>query len=410
MKKLITAIAVLLPMVASAAEGTDAPQVNAGVESSIDPGLQKIVEDELGYAFADLRPEKIIAILADPKTGKILAMDTCPNPLAEVDLIERQIVAPGWYLIGLMGEGEPSELKLVRWPVNEALMFNYEPGSTMKTVTCAGFLKARLGCRNIYCEEGALEFAGKTLKDHKPYGYLTPTEVLEKASNIGSAKMALMLGEGKFMDTVASFGFGRRTGLGLSGKLAVPQESAISWGNSPVIEHPDESPGRVLPLAKFNMHTLLRMGIGTQVCVTPIQVLMAYAAIANGGLMVKPTAVRDPKSPMPTPTRILPEDVAATVSKALVVGDLSLARVIGLPVAGKAETGQAITPDGKYAKGQYVTSFVGYFPADDPKVVALVVVDQAKVDENLNYGGLTAAPVFSKIAAKTAAYLHIKAE
>ena len=197
--------------------------------------------------------------------------------------------------------------------------------------------------------------------------------------------MALKLGKEKFRDTAVGFGFGRKTGIALF----------------------DESAGIVLPMEKLDDQKLARMGFGQSVCVTPIQVLMAYAAIANGGLLLPPTLVLDPKSTLPTGGRILPEAIAGTISKALVVDDLSLARVEGLSVAGKTGAAQAMNPLGGYFEDQYVTSFVGYFPAENPKVVALVVVDQAKVDKELNYGGLTAAPLFSRIAARSVSYLHI---
>ena len=331
---------------------------------SIDEGLQKIVEEELEPALADFHAKKIIAILADPKTGEILAMSCRPDPArAELQL--------------MFAEG--------RRPASEALLFNFEPGSIFKMLACAGFLKEGLGNEKIFCENGAFAFEGKTLRDHKPYGDLTPLEVLVKSSNIGSAKMALKLGKEKFRDTAVGFGFGRKTGIALF----------------------DESAGIVLPMEKLDDQKLARMGFGQSVCVTPIQVLMAYAAIANGGLLLPPTLVLDPKSTLPTGGRILPEAIAGTISKALVVDDLSLARVEGLSVAGKTGTAQAMNPLGGYFEDQYVTSFVGYFPAENPKVVALVVVDQAKVDKELNYGGLTAAPLFSRIAARSVSYLHI---
>ncbi len=327
---------------------------------TIDASLQNIVEEELAHAQSDLHAQKIIAILADPKTGEILAMASRP--------------------------GQPSEPGSLPQPVSsEAVSFNYEPGSTFKMVACAGFLKAGLGDEKIFCENGACVLGGKTLRDHKPYGDLTPLEVLVKSSNIGSAKMALKLGKEKFRETAVDFGFGRKTDIALF----------------------DESPGIVLPMEKLDDLALSRMGFGQSVAVTPIQVLMAYAAIANDGLLLPPTLVLAPKTPMPTGVRILPEAIAGTISKALVVDDLSLARVEGLSVAGKTGTAQAVNPLGEYAMDQYVTSFVGYFPAENPKAICLVVVDQAKVDKELNYGGLTAAPIFSRIAERSASYLHI---
>lgn len=362
MKKLISNVvgAVLLP-VAAFAVGHDDASADAAKKRSIDPGLQKIVEEELAEAFADLRPQKIIAILADPRTGKILAMASR----------SRQSIAEG-------GFSEPGS--------SEAVSFLYEPGSTLKIVPCAGFLRQGLGKEKIFCENGAFDCGGKTLKDREPYGDLTPIEVLVKSSNIGSAKMALKLGGKQFLADVGSFGFGRKTGIELDG----------------------ESAGIVLQEGQLNDLTLACMAFGKSICVSPIQVLMAYAAIANGGMLLQPTVFEDPKPTLPR--RVLSEEVSATIRKALVVAGLSLGQVDGLSVAGKAGTSQAISAAGKYVQGQYVTSFVGLFPAVDPKVVGLVVVDQAEVSDRVNYGGLVAAPIFSKIAGKTAAALNIKNE
>ena len=350
---------------------------------SIDAGLQKIVEEEVAQAQADFHAQKIIAILADPKTGEILVMACSPEPArGEPQAEQAGILAR---VLTRLAK-HTSEPKVMRGPASEALLFDYEPGSIFMMVACAGFLKEGLGDEKIFCENGAFEFEGKTLRDHKLYGDLTPLEVLVKSSNIGSAKMALKLGKDKFRETAGDFGFGRKTGIALF----------------------DESPGIVLPMEKLDDQTLARMGFGQAVCVTPIHLIMAYAAIANGGLLLPPTLVLDPKAPLPKGDRILPEAIAGAIGKALMVDDMwALGRVEGLSVAGKAGTSQAVTPDGCYAEGQWITSFVGYFPAENPKVVCLVVVDQAQVAAELNYGGLTAAPIFSRIAAKAAAHLHI---
>ncbi|TSA30397.1 MAG: penicillin-binding protein 2 [Verrucomicrobiaceae bacterium] len=397
----------------AAQSGGSTPDQNVGAtgstpQQSIDPVLQKIVEDTLEKSIAELRPQKIIAILADPRTGEILAMASRPKQLCEEGLLNRLKVAPGWSLISRWGRGGKNcDERLIQWPVNDALSFDYEPGSTFKIVACAGYLKEGRADEKIFCELGSFAFAGKTLRDHKPYGDLTPLEVLVKSSNIGAAKMALKLGNEKFRKTAVDFGFGRETGLGRSGKPA-PLLSTIGWGNFSLLERCFES-GGILPSKKdLDDLTLSRMAFGQSVCVTPIQVLMAYAAIANGGILLPPTLVRAPKTPLPTGVRILPEAIAGAISKALMVDDMwALGRVEGLSVAGKTGSAQAMNPAGGYFKDQYVTSFVGFFPAENPKVVGLVVVDKAKVDDKLNYGGLTAAPVFSQIAEMSAAHLHI---
>jgi len=347
-------IAVRCPA-ASADKIDDANIASVSNVTTIDPRLQKIVEDELEMAAAEVHPQKIIAVFADPNTGKILAMASRSERSAE------------------SGQAH----KLVS---NDVVSFCFEPGSALKMVACAGFLKEGLGDENtkIFCENGSFACEGKTIKDSKPYGDLTPIEILEKSSNIGSAKMGLKLGAAKFLETVTSFGFGRQTG----------------------IELPGESEGTLIPADRVDELVLSRMAIGQVVGVTPIQVLMAYAAIANGGMLLPPTLVSDPKAPKSTGVRILPEIVAASIVKALASSVPELAHVDGLSVAGKTGTAQAIAPDGSYAKDQYVTSFAGCFPAEKPKFVGVVVVDRASVDEKINYGGLIAAPIFSNIVSR----------
>lgn len=330
--------------------------------TTIDPRLQKIVEEELEMAAAEVHPQKIIAIFADPNTGKILAMASRHERSTE--------------------HGHAYEQAS-----NDAISFCFGPGSTFKMVACAGFLKEGLGDEDtkIFCENGSFACKGKTIKDHKPYGDLTPLEILVKSSNIGSAKMGLNLGTEKFCATVSTFGFGRKTG----------------------IELPGESEGTLIPADRVDELVLSRMALGQVVGVTPIQVLMAYAAIANGGILYPPTLVSDPKALKPTGIRILPENVAAFIAEALVLSAPDLAQVDGISVAGKTGTAQALAQDGSYAKDRYVTSFAGYFPAENPKFVGVVVVDRASVDERINYGGLIAAPIFSNIVNQAARYLNL---
>ena len=289
----------------------DGRNIHIASEQTIDPHLQRIVEEELEKAAAEIHPQKIIAVFADLKTGKILAMANRP---------ERS--------------GEPGQAH--EHVSNDVISFCFEPGSIFKVVACAGFLKEGIGDEKtkIFCENGAFACGGKTIKDYEPYGDLTPLEILVKSSNIGSAKMGLKLGAAKFWETVSSFGFGRKTG----------------------IELPGESEGALIQADRVDELVLSRMAFGQAVGVTPIQVLMAYAAIANGGILFPPTLVSDPKAQKPTGVRILPETVAAFIAKALASSVPELAHVDGLSVAGKTGTAQAIAPDGNYACPATITN------------------------------------------------------
>jgi len=328
------------------------PPISSLIHQTLDAGLQKIVEEELDKSFATLHPKKIIAVLADPRTGEILAMANRP---------------------ALAG---PSTSQL------DAVSFSYEPGSTFKVLSYAGFLMNGLGDEKsqIFCENGTFPLEGKVIKDHAPMGNQTPSEILMRSSNIGAAKMALKIGATKYCDLIQKFGFGHQTGTKSQG---VPDDL-----------------------------TLARMSFGQAVSVTPIQLLMAYGAIANGGTLFRPSLTLDQSGMKPTGERIMPEGVAASLRDALKLavtdqGTGPLAQVDGIQVAGKTGTSQAITSEGGHSETEFVTSFAGYFPADHPQVVAVVVVDGASVRVESNYGGRIAAPIFAAIAKQTASYLHL---
>jgi len=267
-------------------------------------------------------------------------------------------------------------------PQLDAISYSYEPGSTFKVISYAGFLMNGLGDdkSQIFCENGTFPLEGKVIKDHAPLGNQTPSEILIRSSNIGAAKMALKMGAAKYCALVQSFGFGHQSGIESQGA-------------------PDDL-------------TLARMSFGQAVSVTPLQLLMAYGAIANGGTLFRPSLSLNQSGMKPTGERIMPEGVAASLRDALKLavtdqGTGPLAQVDGLQVAGKTGTSQAITSDGGHSETEYVTSFAGYFPADHPQVVAVVVVDGASVPVESNYGGLIAAPIFAAIAKQTASYLHL---
>jgi cell division protein FtsI/penicillin-binding protein 2 len=201
-----------------------------------------------------------------------------------------------------------------------------------------------------------------------------------RSSNIGAAKMGLMLSDSVYYDYVRRFGFGNKTGI------AVPYEIS----------------GLVLPPSKWDQLTKTRMAFGQSVAVTPIQLTMAYCVLANGGKLMKPV-IGDEKSVVVR--RVCSVGTADRVKNALQKtvsdqGTAPLARVDGVEVAGKTGTAQAITPDGHYYADNFITSFAGLFPVKDPKYVMVVVVDEADLPPEKNYGGLVAAPIFADIAGK----------
>ena len=354
------------------------PEHGKNVRLTIDMGLQSIVEEELDAAYKDLKPETANAVLVDPKTGAILAMACrpCFNPNEP-------------------GKAQPEQMK------NRAIIDMVEPGSTFKIVVASGALnEGKVDEKStIFCENGRFAYGGRILKDHHGYGNMDVHEILVKSSNIGSAKLALMMGGDKFYEYVRRFGFGERLG----------------------IELPGEIPGLVHPPARWDKLTITRMPMGHSVAVTPLQITMGMSVIANGGHLMAPRIVQSvekengeiamKKEPI-VMREVVPAKTAHFVAEALIGvtqpgGTAAFARVNGFQVAGKTGTAQKVSPHGGYAAGKYVVSFVGFMPAEDPKFVLLVMVDDAKIASNLNYGGLVAAPIFSRIAERAARHLDL---
>jgi len=348
------------------------------VQLTIDMGLQAILENELDNTFRDARPASVVGVIVEPKSGEILAMASRPD----FDLND-------------INSAEPEGMK------NRAIMDMLEPGSIFKIVVASAALSEKVvNDRSlVYCENGRFAYGGRTLHDHHGYGNLDVHDILMKSSNIGSAKLGLMLGEGRFYEYVRRFGFGERTGVDLPGEIR----------------------GLVPPPAHWDKLTITRMPMGHAVAVTALQATMAMAVIANGGDLMRPKILRSicdseghliKKSKSEIVRRVVPEACARFVGDALtsVVSDRGtaiLASVNGYSVAGKTGTAQKLNPKGGYLKDRYVVSFVGYMPAEDPRFVCLIMVDDAKLSANLNYGGLVAAPVFSRVAEKAARYLDL---
>ncbi len=348
------------------------------VRLTIDMGLQAILEEELDAAFKDLKPEMAVGILADPFTGEILAMANrpCFDP-------------------NQPGNAKPEQMK------NRAILDMVEPGSTFKIVVASAALNEGTIKENtqIYCENGSFAYGGRILRDHHGYGSMNVHDILVKSSNIGSAKMALMMGDAKFYEYVRRFGFGERSG----------------------IELPGEIPGLVHPPHRWDKLTITRMPMGQSIAVTPLQITMGMSVIANGGKLMAPQIVRSVENsgtgevigkPPKIAREVIPSKTARFVSEALtgVVGEggtAQLAKVAGFTVAGKTGTAQKVSPAGGYAQGKYVVSFVGYMPEENPRFVCLVMVDDAKIASGLNYGGLMAAPIFSRIGERAARYLDL---
>jgi cell division protein FtsI/penicillin-binding protein 2 len=248
------------------------------------------------------------------------------------------------------------------------------------------------------CEDGLWFYRGRSLRDsgHR-YGVLRVWEIIQKSSNIGTAKIALLMGERRVFDTLTNFGFGKPTGLGLEG----------------------EAPGIFRPLEKWDALSISRFPIGQGILVTPLQMLQAYCTLANGGLMrqlrvidrlVDPVSGRADVYPNLAKWRVVREDAVQKIVQALKLvaregGTAPKAAVPGYDVAGKTGTAQKVI-DGQYSTTKFVASFIGFVPADDPAFVLLVAADEPDPKRGY-YGGTVAAPTFSRIAEKTLRYLQI---
>jgi cell division protein FtsI (penicillin-binding protein 3)/stage V sporulation protein D (sporulation-specific penicillin-binding protein) len=357
-----------------------APRNGYQVYLTVDLSLQNIVENEIDAAMQEYTPQKATIILMRPRTGEILAMANRPN-----------------FDLNLRSEAKPEQMK------NRAITDLMEPGSTFKIVAASAALnehKVRPDS-TIFCENGLWNFGGAALHDHRAFSYLSVRDILVKSSNIGAAKLALSVGEQKFYEYIRRFGFGERTG----------------------IELPGEINGLVRPPQSWSKISITRIPMGHEVGVTPLQMTVAMAAIANGGKLITPRIIKsvttsDGKtisslSPVVLRQVVSPE-TAREIGDALrgVVSDrgtAAAAAVPGFTIAGKTGTAQKVDPKGGYEHGKYVVSFVGYLPAEHPEFVGLVVLDDAHTSKpELNYGGLIAGPIFSRVAEKVAQYLDLE--
>ena len=357
-----------------------APRDGYQIHLSIDLALQNIVENEIDAAMKEYSPQKATIILMRPQTGEILAMANRPN-----------------FDLNLRSEAKPEEMK------NRAIIDMMEPGSTFKIVAAATALNEHKFAPDstLFCENGLWNYGGADLHDHRAFGYLSVRDILIKSSNIGAAKLALGVGEEKFYEYIRRFGFGERTG----------------------IELPGEINGVIRPPRLWSKISITRIPMGHEIGVTPLQMTVAMATIANQGKLIMPRIVKsvtaaDGKlvsslSPVVLRQVISPE-TAAQIGDALrgVVSDrgtAAAAAVPGFTIAGKTGTAQKVALNGGYEKGKYVVSFVGYLPADHPEFVGLVVLDDTHTSKpELNYGGLVAGPIFSRVAEKAARYLDLE--
>lgn len=342
---------------------------------TIDAGLQHIVETELAEAMAKHTPISVSAVMVRPRTGEILAMATLPT-----------------FDPNRPGASPMTSLK------NRVISDIAEPGSTFKIVVVSGALNDNVVklTDQFDCENGRFAYAGRVLHDHESYSILSVEGIITKSSNIGAAKIGIKMGPERLYDYIRNFGFGARTGLPLTGEVG----------------------GILYPVKDWSKVSIAQIPMGHGVAVTPLQMVMAMSAIANDGRLMRPILVdrledEDGRIVAKYGPQVMREVVSSTAAREMVTalktvvqpgGTAEKAKLENYTVAGKTGTAQK-AEHGVYARGKFFSSFIGFFPADNPELCISIVMDEPKQGY---YGGQTAAPYFKNIAERSANYLNLK--
>jgi cell division protein FtsI (penicillin-binding protein 3) len=349
----------------------------ANVVLTLDEKIQYIAERELAVAIAKTHASAGTVIVMNPNTGEVLAMANWPK----------------------FNPNKAGDSSSDTW-MNRAVSAIYEPGSTFKLITlAAAFDQGITRPDEVFdCENGSVVIFGHRIHDHKPYGLLNVAGILANSSDVGAIKIALRLGSPKFYDYIRAFGFGSKTG----------------------VELPYESRGQLAHVEDWEPVAIGSISMGQEVGVTPIQLVSAVSAIANGGLLYKPRVISELRrgdKALPAegllaeqePKRVVRPETAATLRRlmegVILHGTGPLAHLDGWTSAGKTGTAQKIDPTtGRYSRTQYIASFTGFAPINNPAVTILVSLDSPV---GLHEGGEVAAPVFKRIAEQVLAYLDV---
>ena len=345
----------------------------ASVVLSIDETIQYIAEKELTRAIEQTHAKNGVVVVQDPNSGELLAVANWPTFDPN---------SAGAY---------PDEVRMDR-----AVTAAYEPGSTFKLITLAGAIENGITNPNelIDCQMGTILVAGRLIHDHKPFGILSLRDVLAQSSDVGTIKIALRLGGPKFYDVIRDFAIGQSTG----------------------IELPGENRGLLRPIENWSANSIGSLAMGQEVSATPVQMVSAVSAIANGGLLYRSRVVHEIRGDAPGALRTHPAPTQATDSRTaatiremmesvILNGTGKPAKLNGYTAAGKSGTAQKIDPaTGHYSKNQYVASFVGFAPVNEPVLTILVALDSPI---GAHFGGDVGGPVFKHIAEQALAYLDV---
>ncbi len=345
---------------------------------TIDSNVQFITERALEEAATEFSAKSGIAAVMDPETGAILGLAHFPS----------------------FNPNSFSQFDKELWR-NKAVTDAFEPGSTMKIFIAAAAIESGKfkGSDVFYCEKGKYRIGEDIVHDTSPYGRLTLENIIKFSSNIGAVKVAEQLGPELVYKTLCNFGFGEKTEIDCPGETAGSLSSYRRW-------------------SKIDAGTI---AFGQGLSVSVIQLLRAVCVIANGGILMKPYIVRAITDTNNAPVektepsrvrRVISEETSQVV-KSMMRGVLeeggtgTAAALKGYTACGKTGTAQKINENGEYAKGRYISSFVGFAPEENPRAAIAVFLNEPKTD---HYGGVVAAPAFRKIAQEILNYLNVPVE
>lgn len=342
---------------------------------TIDQTIQYIAEKALADGIARTHAKGGSVVVQDPSTGQLLAIANYPT----FDPNDAHASTPDDF-------------------IDRAVSSAYEPGSIFKTILLSAAFQEGVAEPDqlIDCQMGSIIVAGRVIHDHARFGLITVAQILEHSSDVGSIKVALRLGAPKYYQYIRSFGFGQLTQIDL----------------------PGENRGLVRPLNDWTATSIGYIAIGQEVSVTPIQMVSAESAIANGGILRKPQIVRQVMrggqlvmQGNQDSRRVIDESTAATMrnvmQQVILVGTgKGFAQPVGYTAGGKTGTAQKIDPaTGRYSKTDYNASFIGYAPINNPAITVLVNLDSPHGGSH--EGNATAGPVFKDVIEQTLAYLNV---
>jgi cell division protein FtsI (penicillin-binding protein 3) len=342
---------------------------------TIDEVVQYIAERELDKAYKASHAKGASIIVMDPHTGAILAMANRPT-----------------FDLNNYTQADKDEVR------NRSVCDLFEPGSVFKIVTASAALEEKRVSEEdkFFCENGSYRVASHVLHDHQKHGWLTFREVIGQSSNIGTTKVAQMLGSEVIYRYMKLFGFGEKTGINLPGEIQGMVKAPRYWSKISIAAIP----------------------IGQEVGVTSLQLVNAISAIANGGQLMKPYIVRQIRDRRGESIKefapaliqkVITLETASRVTQILkgVIeeGTGKMAKIEGISAAGKTGTAQKLEPNGSYSHNKFVASFIGFAPVEDPVVAIAVTLDEP---HPYYFGGVVAAPVFKNVASDAIKYLLTK--